>query len=57
MGLPSALAGTRPVCSRCFQVKFTEREFMDSSVGQARWLLAPIFGVAITVIVIGLALG
>ena len=30
---------------------------MDRSVGQARWLLAPIFAVAITVMAIGLALG
>lgn len=30
---------------------------MEKSVGQARWLLAPIFAVAITFMVMGLALG
>ncbi|MBB6412255.1 hypothetical protein HNQ71_004945 [Mesorhizobium sangaii] len=30
---------------------------MDRSVGQARWLLAPIFAVAITFLVIGITFG
>jgi hypothetical protein len=30
---------------------------MDKSVDQARWLLAPIFAVAIMVMTIGIALG
>lgn len=30
---------------------------MDRSVGQARWLLAPIFAVAITFLMIGVSLG
>jgi hypothetical protein len=30
---------------------------MEKSVGQARWLLAPIFAVAITFMVMGVALG
>jgi hypothetical protein len=30
---------------------------MDRSVGQARWLLAPIFAVAITFLMIGISLG
>jgi hypothetical protein len=30
---------------------------MEKSVGQARWLLAPIFAVAITLMVMGIALG
>jgi hypothetical protein len=30
---------------------------MDRSVGQARWLLAPIFVVAITFLMIGVSLG
>jgi hypothetical protein len=30
---------------------------MEKSVGQARWLLAPIFAVAITFMVMGIALG
>ncbi|PWJ92780.1 hypothetical protein C8D77_102555 [Mesorhizobium loti] len=30
---------------------------MERSVGQARWLLAPVFAVAITFMVMGIALG
>jgi hypothetical protein len=30
---------------------------MEKSVGQARWLLAPIFAVAITFMVMGITLG
>ncbi|ESY71514.1 hypothetical protein X743_20595 [Mesorhizobium sp. LNHC252B00] len=30
---------------------------MEKSVGQARWLLAPVFAMAITLMAIGLALG
>jgi hypothetical protein len=30
---------------------------MDKSVGQARWLLAPIFATAVTFLVMGIMLG
>jgi hypothetical protein len=30
---------------------------MDKSVGQARWLLAPVFAVAVTFLLIGITLG
>lgn len=30
---------------------------MDKSVGQPRWLLAPIFATAVTFLVMGIALG
>ncbi len=30
---------------------------MDKSVGQARWLLAPVFAAAVTFLVIGIVLG
>lgn len=34
-----------------------EEKVMDRSVGQARWLLAPIFALAVTLLVIGISLG
>jgi len=30
---------------------------MDKSVGQARWLLAPVFAIAVAFMVIGVSLG
>ena len=33
------------------------RNQMDKSVGQARWLLAPIFATAVTFLVMGMVLG
>lgn len=30
---------------------------MDKSIGQARWLLAPIFATAVTFLVMGMVLG
>jgi hypothetical protein len=34
-----------------------EERVMDRSVEQARWLLAPIFALAVTLLVIGISLG
>ena len=50
-------AGRNVAPSAAVVSRLQREEFMDRSVGQARWLLAPIFAVAITVMVIGLALG
>ncbi|WP_281405566.1 MULTISPECIES: hypothetical protein [unclassified Mesorhizobium] len=36
--------------------KFGE-SVMEKSIGQARWLLAPVFAMAITLLAIGVALG
>jgi hypothetical protein len=43
------LAGLYPFLAASFQ-----EDQMDESVGQARWLLAPVFGVCITFMAIGI---
>ena len=55
MVLPVMLPGTAPVQSRC--PLHVQEEVMEKSVGQARWLLALTFAVAITFMAIGITLG
>jgi hypothetical protein len=40
-----------------FRVASFEEEQMDESVGQARWLLAPVFGFCITIMALGIFFG